>query len=545
MFTCLLLLLVGCLASPDVGAHWTSPPTPTEPRTPPVAAASPAPTTLGSGLVYEVYVRSYQDNDGDGIGDLAGLVTRLDYIASLGVTTLWLLPITPSATPDGNAVLDHSTVAPEYGEPESLRRLVIEAHARGLRVLLETPLNAVSRNHPAFVEALADEDSEARDLFRFDAHPPKAPGWVPIDGEAYYAWGGPDLPDLNWDNPDVGEMVLGAQRGWIDQGVDGFVYRDVAPLIEPSVEPSIQPPTPSTNRPSASRRAMATIADTIHAHDDEARLYVGPDDPSVAGTTAWLGASAPPIADFVLDTPRQGALHDALLTADRASLLDVYAAQGPDPARMCAFLGSDRAPRLTTTLTDPDARRVAMVVHLLSAGQPVLYYGEELDLLDADAETLPDAPWRGLMRWDTTQGAGFSTAEPWFPLDPGPGDPHNVAEALADERSMLRLVKALGDLRTQSVAARTGVFTVLATDDARALAFERSTNDERVVVIVNLTPDELPDLRVAVAGPLNDLTSPGATHEEGDHLAFGPVAPYAYTVLEDRVPRPHPIPVVR
>ncbi len=393
-------------------------------------AAADAPA--GGGLTYEVYVRSFADSDGDGTGDIQGLRSRLDYLASLGVETIWLMPVFPAFGPAGYDVVEFDAITPEYGTIDDLLLLVADAHARDMRVLLDLPLNHVHRDHPWFARA-SQGDQAYRDMFVYGGEGDR---WFPDAQEGnYYAYFGADMPDLDWRSAGVRYGVEAAMDQWLDV-VDGFRLDAVLMLVEEGevVE--------------GSEASHELVAEIQQAHPGKF-LMAEASEWEVGKSVSWLDQS-----DAVLDFPRYEAYLLAAEGGEASELVDVLAAQEGTGDGMSSFLGSHDTDRLATAVPSAAQRRALMVAHLLLPGSPVLYYGEELDLANATSGTGQDYPMRAPMPWSSASQGGFTTGTPWFTPDPGYAEGLNVADQEADPGSMLNLVRALVCVRAASPPAR-------------------------------------------------------------------------------------------
>lgn len=381
-----------------------------------------------AGITYEIYVRSFYDSDGDGIGDLDGVRLKLDYLESLGVQTIWLMPVFPAFGPAGYDVQDFGSITAEYGEEDALRALVDAAHARGMRVLLDFPLNHVHREHPWFLAA-AQGDSAYRDYFVYGG---EGDGWWPdSQGENYYAYFGPELPDLDWTDERLAfRMGLDLSR-WLEV-VDGYRLDAVLMLVE---EEGV------TEGSAASHALVSEIAQRFPGKFFLAEASEWEVDKSVS----WLEE-----AQAVTDFPRREALMIAASDHDAAHVADVLAEQGNAALGMASFLGSHDVDRLASVVPDPGQRRALMVANMLLPGNPVIYYGEELDLPNAQTASGQDYAWRAPMPWDDTSQAGFTTGTPWFTPDPSYERGVNVADEDRDPGSLLNLVRALACVRAET-----------------------------------------------------------------------------------------------
>lgn len=468
------------------------------------------PEPEGLGLTYEVYVRSFQDSDGDGVGDLAGVASRLPALEALGVRTLWLMPIFPAFGPAGYDVVDFGRVTPAYGTAADLRALVDAAHARGMRVLVDLPFNHVHASHPWFTAALGG-DAEARRRFVFrEGEPPSARWWSDGEGGSYYAYFGAEMPDLDWTAPETAAALDPVFDGWLDAGADGYRLDAVLMLVE---EDGVEEGS------DASHTLVGEWVERARAAHPDAVFLAEASEWEPERAASWLDAPGAPGADSVLDFPREDAL-EALATGDAAPLDDVLAAEGEDAARMATFLGSHDLSRLPGRVPDAKVRRALRVVQLLLPGAPVLYYGEELDLADATSGTGQDYAMRAPMPWTGGAGAGFTDGTPWFPLDPGYRAGRNVAAEARDPGSMLRLVQALGCVREAYGLADGGTWARV---DAGAgtFAFSRTGSGGTLFVVANLGAAPLPLDGLVPAGLLDLAASPAAPPPADATLAAG------------------------
>jgi alpha-glucosidase len=478
------------------------------------------------GVVYQVYPRSFQDSDGDGVGDLPGLLSRLDHLAALGVDALWLSPIYPSPMADfGYDVADFRGVDPAFGTLADFDRLVAAAHARGLKVILDYVPNHTSDRHPWFLESRSSRASPRRDWYiwrdpRPGGGPPNnwlsefgGPAWTldAATGQYWYHAYLPQQPDLNWRNPAVREAMLGVLRFWLDRGADGFRVDAIHHLIEDEGLRD-NPPNPDW-RPgmSPARRLLrARTMDQPEVHEAVAamrrvsdaypggRALIGEAYLPIERLVAYYGADLSgfhlPFNFHLLSTP-----WDARAIAD---LVARYEAALPSGGWPNWVLGNHDRPRLASRVGAAQAR-VAAVLLLTLRGTPTVYQGEEIGMADVPIppERVRD-PWerrvpglglgrdpaRTPMQWDAGPGAGFTTAAatPWLPL----ADDHrqvNVSAQAADPRSMLSLYRALIALRRAEPALSIGRYVAVAAEED-VLAYERQDEEtgRRLLVALNL-----------------------------------------------------------
>ncbi|WP_165978509.1 alpha-amylase family glycosyl hydrolase [Actinomadura darangshiensis] len=439
--------------------------------------------------LYHVYVRSFQDGDGDGYGDLQGLTGRLGYLQWLGVDALWLSPTMPSPNHDwGYDVSDYRDVHPELGTLDDLDALIAEARERGMRVLLDLVPNHTSSEHPWFVEARSDPGSPRRDYYVWA--PPKDDGslpnnWLDDTGEPAWTWDEksgeyylhnflPEQPDLNWWNPAVHAEFDAIMDFWFDRGIAGFRI-DVANGLYKDALLRDNPPDDGAYIYGTEVQGRYGIQHLYNFNQPEVhdvyrhwrgRAESRPEPPLLLGETwvARVDELVPYFGDG--DELQLGFNFPFIFAPFEAPALSRVVAESlaSFPAGTCPiWAGSNHdLPRMATRWADGDDRKTRLA-HTLMATLPgtyALYYGDELGMVDSDIPARlhrdpltaggRNGQWprdnaRAPMRWDRTSGAGFSTGTPWLPL---PDDESvNVADQRADEGSTLALVRALVLLR--------------------------------------------------------------------------------------------------
>ena len=480
-----------------------------------------------TGVVYQVYPRSFQDTDGDGVGDLKGVIQRLDHFVSLGVDALWLSPIFPSPQADfGYDVADYCGVDPQFGTMADLDRLIVEAHARGLKLILDFVPNHSSDQHAWFKESRSSGDNPKRDWYIWkDANPDGSPpnNWESDFGGSSWEWDEAtgqyylhaflkEQPDLNWRNPELRAAMMDALRFWFARGVDGFRI-DVLWHIVKSAGFEDNPKKPNhvrrmgelfdqvqkynTNQPEAHEIAaeMRSLAD---AHPGD-RVMIGEIYLPLEELVQWYG---PPDRPEVL--PFNFALINAPWKAAglRKLIIDYEAALPPDGWPNWVLGNHDR-PRIAGRVGEAQARVAAMLL-LTLRGTPTIYYGDEIGLPDTPIP--PDQakdpaelrqpglgvgrdPVRTPMPWDASPNAGFTTGEPWLPLN-ADWPTRNVAAEDHDAMSMLEMYRALLALRREHGALSLGDITVLDTW-GDVLAYERRLSGDRLLVALNLSDTPL------------------------------------------------------
>jgi alpha-glucosidase len=479
-----------------------------------------------SGVIYQVYPRSFQDSNRDGVGDLPGILARLNHLVALGVDAVWISPIYPSPMADfGYDVADYTGIDPAFGTLADFDRLVAAAHARGLRVILDYVPNHSSDRHSWFVESRGSRNNAKRDWYIWrnpapDGGPPNnwlsefgGPAWTldKATGQYWYHAYLPEQPDLNWRNPEVREAMLKVLRFWLDRGVDGFRVDAIHHLFEderlrdnppnPEWRPGLSPArrvirAHTMDQPEVQEAvaAMRRIADSYPDH----RVLIGeaylPIDRLMAYYGVELSGFQLPFNFHLLSTPWEARAI--------AALIEGYEAALPPGAWPNWVLGNHDRSRLASRLGSAQARVAAMLL-LTLRGTPTIYQGEEIGMTDVPIppERVQD-PWerrvpglglgrdpvRTPMQWEAGAGAGFtSAAEPWLPLS-ADWQSVNVAAQERDASSMLSLYRALLALRRAEPALSVGAYAPVAVDADEVLAYERwdEATGRRLHIALNL-----------------------------------------------------------
>jgi glycosidase len=479
------------------------------------------------GTIYQVYPRSFQDSDGDGIGDLAGITARLDHLAALGVDALWISPIFPSPMADfGYDVADYRGIDPRFGTLADFDALLARAHALSLRVLLDLVPNHSSDQHPWFVASRSSRDDPKRDWYIWrDPAPGGGPpnNWISDFGgpaweydEAtgqYYSHAFlKEQPDLNWRNPDLRAAMVDAMLFWFDRGVDGFRIDVLWHMVKAADFPD-NPPNPDYRDGMGEMHRVLQLHSTdqpeVHAIAAEMRAVADayPGDRVLIGEiylptpklmTYYGSATAPgvhlPFNFQLIDAPWQA---EGLARAIRD-----YEAALPPGGWPNWVLGNHDRPRIASRVGEAQARVAAMLL-LTLRGTPTVYYGDEIGLADVviPADLVQDPrelrepglglgrdPVRTPMPWDATAQGGFTRGTPWLPLNPD-WPTRNVATQAAQPESMLALYRSLLTLRrTYGALSLGGISGIHGEDDV--LRYERHDESERLVIALNLSDGE-------------------------------------------------------
>jgi alpha-glucosidase len=441
------------------------------------------------GVLYQIYPRSFADSNGDGIGDLPGLASRLDYLEWLGVDGIWLNPTTPSPNADwGYDVADYCDVHPDFGALADLDELISQADARGIRILLDLVPNHTSDRHPWFADSRASRTSPRRDWYFWrdpkpDGSPPN--NWLSVFGEGGPAWKLDEAtgqmylhhflaeqPDLNWWSDEVRAAFAGVQRFWFDRGVAGFRIDVVSELVK-------QRDLPDEGGDPQQFGKHADEAETHRVLKHWRQLADSYDPPRLLLGETWA-MDAPTLASFHGEANDE--LHLAfnfpLMLAPLDSEIMVPVVEATEeiflPEAWPVWTGSNHDfARFPTRWCEDDERKVrcALLLLLTLRGTPVLYYGDELGLpqVDVGGDDVRDIAGRDgartPMHWSGEAGGGFTEpgVKPWLPF--GDFAARNVADQREDPGSALTLVRDLIAFRRESADLRTGSYSTVASPE--------------------------------------------------------------------------------
>ena len=488
-------------------------------------------------VVYQIYPRSFQDSNGDGIGDLPGVIQRLDYLNdgtenSLGVDAIWFSPTFPSPMKDfGYDVSDYTSVHPDFGTLADMDRLIAECHTRGIRVLLDYVPNHTSDQHLWFVESASSRDNPKRDWYfwrdpRPDGGLPNnwvsqfgGPGWTLDErtGQYYLHSFLPQQPDLNWRNPEVVEAMHDVLRFWFDRGIDGFRI-DVINMVMKHPDLADNPPNPRWHEGMTDRarflqvnnRNYPDVFDAVRGlrrvtDEYEGRMLVGEvygRAEEVAGYYGGVGLDGLHLAfnfNLIVTESWRPAPWAADYIAGVIGHAEATLAEGAQP---CYALGNHDQSRFISRHNsdgqgDRRARMAALFLLALRA-TPFLYYGDEIGMIDA---VIPEAqlkdparfasgrsrdPERTPMQWDDSAGRGFTSGEPWLPFGP---DEISVANQ-GSATSLLTLYRRAIHLRKRLPALHSGSFHERPSSEF-VYSFERQGPDSsRVLFAMNTSDSE-------------------------------------------------------
>ena len=450
------------------------------------AGAATSPRHAASGVYYEVFVRSFADTNGDGIGDLNGITARLGYLQWLGVSGLWLTPIYPSPSYHGYDVTNYFAVNPQFGTMVDFHRLLDEAHARGIKVLIDMVLNHTSDRNPWFRQAL-DPKSPYHDWYTWA---PKgsalsalsalhAPAWHENNGKHYLGDFSADMPDLNYDNPAVRREMIEVGRFWLAQGVDGFRL-DATTQIYVDFESDVGSPQ--------------AIGKNI-AWWQEYHAALRATDPNVfllGEVPALHEAEAAPYyaaLNSVFDFPLAKVLVAAAASETSANLgayvqkaWRSFQRNARGPIVDSPFIGNHDRDRVLDQLHgDMSRMRMAAAMLLTLPGAPFVYYGEEIGMHGMK----PDPAIREPMRWDRNPRQAGETW--WEPAPDNAAPDLSVAAERSDPKSLLHFYRRLIHWRIELPALRDGAIAPYPADGGPISAYTRTDRAQRLLVIHNLS----------------------------------------------------------
>ena len=527
----LVALLVGCSpapsAAPSASAGAATTAVPTVAACVPVAvpgAESPAPTlpAWAGRTWYELFVRSFSDSNGDGIGDLAGATSRLDYLKDLGIGGIWLMPVAEAASYHGYDVTDYTKVEHDYGDEAALKAFVAGAHERGIRVIVDFVINHTSIDHPWFQDAL--KGGPHRDWYVWSN---TNPGWPSVAGPSpwhqtkagdyYYGAFSEEMPDLNLRNPAVTAEIDRIAGAWLDDfGVDGFRIDAARHLIEDDGAHQVN--TPETYA------WLADFTSKVHASHPDALLLGEAYDVSRAA-----GAYVPKSLDMTFDFGLASAMVSAVAgrrTAPITTALAETIKYWPVNREASFLTNHDQNRVMSQVFGDGPSARLAAFMLLTAPGVPFIYYGEEIGLEGRK----PDEQIRTPMPW-TADGpaAGFSTGTPWEPLADG-WKTTNVATEAADPLSLLATYRLSIAFRAAHPALSQGGTLPVAGDGANVIGWLRATASETLLVVMNVGANAVTDYGLSLnGGPLCGVTAATYLGAVGDGSTPAVTAPVIST----------------
>ncbi|MBN2472137.1 MAG: alpha-glucosidase C-terminal domain-containing protein [Anaerolineae bacterium] len=472
-------------------------------------------------VIYQIYPRSFQDSDGDGVGDLAGVMQRLDYLRWLGVDAIWLSPIFPSPLADfGYDVADYTAIDPVFGTLADFDALVDAAHERDIRVLLDLVLNHSSDQHAWFQDSRASRDNPRRNWYIW--RDPAPAGGPPNNWMSYF--GGPawtldettgqyylhsflkEQPDLNWRSPGLRAAMFDAVRFWLERGVDGFRL-DAVHCVGKHPDLPDEPPNPDYQPGEDSQKRMThnihsvdgpLVHEVLRALrtvlDEYPDTYTIGEVPSSVGYANLFQYAAPDELDMVFDFFPMRA---PLTAAGQAAAIAEWEASAPGHIWPGVVYGNHDLSRVARR-ESPALARLAALLLLTRRGTPYIYAGDEIGMagMDIPPEQQQDPAgqrggWnrddaRTPLQWDDGPNAGFTTGEPWLPIAPDYRRV-NVTAQRGDTTSMLSLYRWLLRYRRGAPALRFGSFRVVETGNPDVYAYLREADSHLVLVVLNFS----------------------------------------------------------
>ncbi|WP_205573201.1 alpha-amylase family glycosyl hydrolase [Flavisolibacter nicotianae] len=472
-----------------------------------------------TGILYQIYPRSFQDSNADGIGDLKGILQRLDYLQWLGVDGIWISPIYPSPMADfGYDIADYTGIHPIFGSMPDFDELLRQVHARGMKLILDLVPNHTSDQHPWFLESRSSRDNPKRDWYIWkdacdDGTPPN--NWLSVFGGSGWEWDEAtgqyyyhaflkEQPDLNWRNPEVQKAMFDVMKFWLDKGVDGFRVDVMWHMIKDGqfrdnpINPSYQShqatyeklfPVYSTDQPEV-HDIVQQMRRVLDGYSD--RMMIGEIYLPIHKLITYYGpqnnGAHLPFNFMLLNIPWEPLLI--------AGAIAEYEGALPAGAWPNWVLGNHDQPRITSRVGLQQSKIAAMLL-LTLRGTPTIYYGDEIGMVDVPIPpnevqdpqglNMPDKnlsrdPSRTPMQWDRSDWAGFSTARPWLRLNAA-FKRTNVEKQKDDPYSHLALYRRLIELRQGEPALMTGTFSPVYADH-QAMAFIREAPSAKSFLVV-------------------------------------------------------------
>ena len=486
-------------------------------------------------VFYQIYPKSFQDTTGNGIGDLKGVITHLDYLQKLGIDGIWLSPVCLSPQVDnGYDISDYCSVDPMFGTMEDMQKLIDEAKKRNISIILDLVLNHCSDQHPWFVEARKGKDNPYYDYFIWrDGTPDRypndlssvfgGPAWtyVPELGQYYFHQFAPQQPDLNWENPELRKALYASIRFWVERGVEGFRL-DVIDQIakEPDAHITINGPRLHEYLRELSREAfrenyLVSVGETWGADVERARLYSASDCSELSMVFQFQ--------HMCLDQKGEKWDFTPLPLTELKACYEHWQQGLHKDGWNSLFMNNHDLPRVVSRWGDDEKYRVesakmlATMLHGMQ-GTPYIYQGEELGMANIRLriEQYKDVEIRNFyqdriakgysheavmesiyargrdnartpMQWDSSKNAGFTTGDPWLPVN-GNYKQINAETALQDQNSIFYYYQKLIQLRKNHSVFRDGDFTLLYPENADVFAYTRENREGKMLVVCNFTP---------------------------------------------------------
>ncbi len=486
-------------------------------------------------VIYEIYPRSFQDSNGDGIGDINGIASRLDYLKDLGVDAIWITPMYPSPGVDyGYDISNYTAIDPEYGTIEDFDRMVSQAKSRGIRVLMDYVINHTSDQNDWFKESRSSKDNPKRDWYIWrdgkigadgKLGPPNnwqswfgGSAWTYDEAtrQYYYHYFYKQQPDLNWRNPEVRKAMYGVLQFWMQHGVSGFRIDAVSRLFE---DPQMRddPYLPGYNAfgdrniqhkytddlPEV-HEVLREVRKVVDAFPGDPVLVTEADEPNVVELTKMYGVDG---SNDEVQLPMDFQIADVneLSAVKFRKLFDEVEANTAKGQPEYFFSNHDQRrqwDRYGDGIHNDQIARLMAALLLTTRGTPQMYYGEEIGMRTTDPARIEDVHdpigklgWpkdkgrdgeRTPMQWDATPGAGFTTGKPWLPIPPSAAT-YNVATESANADSIYNTYKRLLALRRDEPALRNGEYEAVDPTNEHVFSFLRKSGEETILVSLNMS----------------------------------------------------------
>ena len=491
-------------------------------------------------VIYQIYPKSFQDSNGDGIGDLPGIISRLDYLQKLGIDAIWLSPIYKSPGIDnGYDIADYEAIDPQYGTMADMKKLILEAKKRNIRIIMDLVVNHTSDQHPWFIEAKKSTNSPYRDFYIWrnpvNNHEPNnlksdfsGSAWK-FDqgtGQYYLHFFAPQQPDLNWQNPRLRQKIYDMMNFWLDMGIEGF-RMDVIELIGKDPDKKIRENGPKLhtylqemNQAVLANRDVVTVGETWSATIDSAKKYSDPEQHELSMIFQFENQNIdkqPGKSKWDLKPYKASNLKEVLLKwqieFDYEHAWNSLFWENHDIPRVISRWGNDSKYRVQS------AKMFAIALHLMR-GTPYIYNGEEIGMTNcpindisevedlesinmynerlsqgySKAEIIKSINAKGRdnarrpMQWSKEASSGFTSGKPWLALNSNYKE-INVQAALMDPQSIFYTYQHLIKLRHENKIVVSGSFTT-AISSSNVLAYYRELNDQCWLIVANLSENE-------------------------------------------------------
>ena len=471
-------------------------------------------------VFYEIFVRSFYDSDGDGIGDFNGITQKLNYLEDLGITGIWLMPIHPSPSYHGYDVVNYYDVNPEYGTIDDFKHLLEEAHSRDIRIIMDLVLNHTSREHAFFAEANSDPGSSYRDWYIW-SDSDQGDYWHEGNQGFYYGFFWDGMPDLNYRNRDVTTEMFNVMRFWLeDMGIDGFRIDAAKHLIE---EDGKVENTPGTHE--------------WYKEFFEYYKSISPNAYTVGeafGAGGFIAKTYERQFDHIFNFELAGGFVSSARTGTNTPVNSAikFALKDKPDFSFATFLTNHDQDRVMSVLDgDVEKAKIAAFLLLTSEGTPFIYYGEEIGMQGRK----PDENIRLPMQWNSEANAGFTTGTPWRDLN----EDHLQVTVAAQEDSsdsLLNHYRELINLRADHSAMQIGKTFLVDTGNSAVYAILRADENESLLVLANLGGEAISDYSLT----LRETASMDGTYEA--EVLFGSGEPSALEVTQGGFQNYQPIP---